>query len=123
MPERIVPMVHVPNVAATAEWYASIGFKIREIARESGDDGEVVWASLTLGGSEIMLNAGGKSSSASRRDFDLYIHTENIDQVRSAIGEHVDMVEDLHDTFYGMREFIIRDCNGFWITFGQPVKG
>jgi len=116
-------MVHVPNVAATAEWYASIGFKIREIARESGDDGEVVWASLTLGGSEIMLNAGGKSSSASRRDFDLYIHTENIDQVRSAIGEHVDMVEDLHDTFYGMREFIIRDCNGFWITFGQPVKG
>jgi len=23
--------------------------------------------------------------------------------------------------FYGMREFIIRDCNGFWITFGQPA--
>ena len=21
-----------------------------------------------------------------------------------------------------MREFIIRDCNGFWITFGQPLK-
>jgi hypothetical protein len=24
------------------------------------------------------------------------------------------------DTFYGMREFIIRDLNRFWITFGQP---
>ena len=32
------------------------------------------------------------------------------------------MVEDLHDTFYGMREFIIRDLNGFWITFGQPAR-
>lgn len=30
----------------------------------------------------------------------------------------LDVVEP-HDTFYGMREFIIRDCNGFWITFGQ----
>jgi hypothetical protein len=30
-------------------------------------------------------------------------------------------VEDLHDTFYGMREFILRDCNGFWITFGQRI--
>jgi len=22
-----------------------------------------------------------------------------------------------------MREFTIRDCNGFWITFGQPLAG
>jgi len=31
-------------------------------------------------------------------------------------------VEDPHDTFYRMREFIIRDFNGFWITFGQSVQ-
>jgi hypothetical protein len=31
--------------------------------------------------------------------------------------------EDLHDTFYGMREFIVRDLNGFRVTFGQPVRG
>jgi hypothetical protein len=30
-------------------------------------------------------------------------------------------VEGLHDTFYGMREFIIRDLNRFWITFGSPL--
>jgi orotate phosphoribosyltransferase len=33
----------------------------------------------------------------------------------------VDVIEGLHDTFYGMREFTIRDLNRFWITFGQPV--
>ena len=27
-----------------------------------------------------------------------------------------------YDTFYGAHEFIIRDCNRFWITFGQPVE-
>jgi hypothetical protein len=30
------------------------------------------------------------------------------------------VVEDLHDTFYGMRELIVRDRDGFWVTFGQP---
>ncbi len=32
------------------------------------------------------------------------------------------VVEGLYDAFYGMREFIIRDINGFWITFGQPIQ-
>ena len=32
------------------------------------------------------------------------------------------MVQELYDAFYGMREFIIRDCNGFWITFGQAIQ-
>ena len=122
MAMRIVPMIHVPNVSATADWYASIGFDIRSIARENGDGSEVVWAALTLGESEIMLNAGGKASDAWRREFDLYINVENVDEVRNRLGGRVDFVEDLHDTFYGMREFIVRDCNGFWITFGQPLK-
>ena len=31
-------------------------------------------------------------------------------------------VNALHDTFYGMREFIIRDLNRFWVTFGQDLS-
>ncbi len=122
MAMRIVPMIHVPDVSSTADWYASIGFSIRRIAREDGDGSEVVWAALTLGESEIMLNAGGKASDSQRREFDLYIHVENVEDVRKRLDGRVNFVEDLHDTFYGMREFIIRDCNGFWITFGQPLK-
>ena len=30
-------------------------------------------------------------------------------------------MEEPHDTFYGMREFIIRDCNRFWLSFGEPI--
>ena len=121
MSERIVPMIHVPDVASTSEWYASIGFTIRHTAREC-DEGDVNWALLRLGESTIMLSAGGKASDAQRREFDLYIHVENVEDVRKRLDGRVNFVEDLHDTFYGMREFIIRDCNGFWITFGQPLK-
>lgn len=121
MPERIIPMIHVPDVAATANWYASIGFTIVDTVREC-DEGEVNWALLRLGESAIMLNAGGKQSNATRREFDLYIHTDEIDAVRRRLHEKVEIVEDIHETFYGMREFIIRDCNRFWITLGQPIK-
>jgi len=44
---------------------------------------------------------------------------DNVDSLRKLLDGKISIVEDLHDTFYGMREFIIRDCNGFWITFGQ----
>ena len=120
MHERIVPMIHVADVNSTAQWYASIGFEIRNVNRER-NDGEIDWALLRLGDGEIMLSLGGHPSSAPRREFDLYIHVHDIDELRDCLDGKAEIVEDLHDTFYGMREFIIRDCNGFWITFGQPA--
>lgn len=118
MPERIVPMIHVPDVKATADWYASIGFKL---IRWNEEGGALNWALLTLGSSELMLSEGGKPSDAHRREVDLYIHTDNVTQLHHSLKDRVQFVEDLRDTFYGMREFIIRDCNRFWITFGQPI--
>jgi len=118
MTARAVPMFHVPDVAATADWYASIGFAVRD---RGSDGGAVVWASMTFGDSEVMLNAGGKASDAARREVDLYVHVDDVDAAFARIAPKAEVVEGLHDTFYGMREFIIRDCNRFWITFGQRV--
>ena len=121
MTEKIVPMINVPDVAVTAQWYESIGFTIESVFMEV-DEKAPNWALLRLGDSTVMLNAGGKSSDAPRREFDLYIHVESIDTMRRQLDGKIDIVDDLHDTFYGMREFVIRDINGFWITFGQPVS-
>jgi hypothetical protein len=68
-----------------------------------------------------MLNAGGRPSTDHRREVDLYIITDNIADLYRSLKDRVQVVEDLHDAFYGLREFIIRDNNGFWVTFGQPV--
>jgi uncharacterized glyoxalase superfamily protein PhnB len=118
MTQRVTPMLHVTDVRATIDWYTSIGFTL---ARVNDEDGEINWASLTRDGSEIMLSLGGASSTAHRREVDLYILTDDIDAVRRTLREPVDIVEDIHDTFYGMRELIIRDNNRFWITFGQAI--
>jgi len=119
MPQTVVPMIHVPDVRATAEWYTSIGFKL---LRQNEEDGEMNWAKLSFGGSEVMLDAGGRPSPEFRREVDLYILVEDVDGLFGRLKERVELVEDLHDTFYGMREFVIRDVNRFWVTFGQPIQ-
>jgi uncharacterized glyoxalase superfamily protein PhnB len=50
------------------------------------------------------------------------VHTDNVSDLYERLRERVEVWEELHDTFYGMREFIIRDLNGFWVTFGQEVS-
>jgi hypothetical protein len=66
--------------------------------------------------------SGGRASSDPRREFDLYIHVDDVNGLRLHLDGKAEFVEDLHVTFYGMSEFIIRDCNGFWITFAQPIQ-
>ena len=119
MQQSVVPMIHVPDVRATVDWYVSIGFKS---VRLNEEEGELNWALLSLGNSEIMLNSGGRVSGEWRREVDLYVHSEDVDDLYRGLKDRVEVVEGLHDTFYGMREFIIRDLNRFWVTFGQPVR-
>jgi uncharacterized glyoxalase superfamily protein PhnB len=116
---KVVPMIHVPDVHATALWYESIGFTLE---RTNSDDGEMNWALLTFGPTELMFSAGGRPSTAERREVDLYVHVDDVDAFAARVAGRVEVVEDLHDTFYGMRELIIRDVNRFWLTFAQPAR-
>lgn len=118
MAEKMVPMIHVPDVRATVEWYRDIGFTVNATY---GDDGDgLSFAMLSFGSGEVMFNQGGQPSARNRREVDLYVYADDVDELYRRLKDRVEVVEGLHDTFYGMREFIIRDLNRFWITFGQP---
>ena len=119
MVERVRPMIHVPDVAATVAWYTGIGFKLEGTYE---DDGEMNWASLSFGDGGVMFNAGGAPSTAERREVDLYVNTDRVDDIYARLNGRVEVVSEPYDAFHGMREFIIRDVNRFWIVFGQPVK-
>lgn len=110
-------MIHVPNVRATVDWYRNIGFAVSDTYDDGGDG--LSFATLSFGGSQVMFNSGGQRSTQRRREVDLYLYLDNVDEVYQGLKDRVEVVKGLHDTFYGMREFIIRDLNGFWITFGQ----
>jgi len=80
--QTMAPMIHVPDVRATVEWYKSIGFHVRGTYE---DCDEMTWASVTYGDSEVMFNAGGRPSDAERREVDLYIRTADVDTLYQSL--------------------------------------
>ena len=120
MTQKVVPMIRVADVCATVAWYQSIGFTLQ---RTFEDDGEINWALLSFGETEVMFNAGGRPNTADGRDLDLYVHVENLDAWYRRLKDRVDIEADPYEAFHGMREFIFRDPNGYSVIFGEPVRG
>lgn len=118
MKQKVVPMIHVPDVRETVEWYESIGFNVVARYGNETDDG-LSFAIVSFGDGQVMFSQDGETSDKWRREVDLYVYADDVDEIYSRLKDRVDVVEGPHDTFYGMREVIIRDRNRFWITFGQ----
>src|SRR5262245_58045397 len=124
---KCVAMIYVPDVAAALDWYLSIGFK--ETARFT-DDGIVNFGIVSFGKAEIMLNMHGKRG---EHDVSLWLSTNKIDdvyqllksrQIEAAITgseDGIDFIEHINDTFYGARQFGIRDLNGYILYFIQQL--
>jgi ankyrin repeat protein len=126
---KIVPMIRVPDIARTLEWYTSIGFK--ELGRYA-DENQVNWGMLQFGKAQIMLNIGGKPGP---HDVTLWFYTAQVDdlyqtfksrQIEAAQAalagnpgghEAIEFVADIDNPPYGGREFGIRDLNGYILYF------
>ena len=119
MQKKVVPMFHVPDVRRTVDWYRDIGFDVT--VTYDDNRGGLSFAMVSFGAGEVMFSSGGRLSSHHRREVDLYAYTEDVDNLYDRIKDHVEIVEGPHNMFYGMREIIVRDVNGFWITFGQQI--
>lgn len=129
-----VPMLSVPDIAATLDWYASIGFK--ELGRYE-DGGLVNWGMMSFGNAELMLRSGGVSSP---HEVSLWFYTDKVDAIYRVLksrqleaaqaaladaaggNDGFEFVEDLYDPFYGGRQFSIRDPNGYTLIFLQPAQ-
>ena len=49
-----------------------------------------------------------------------YIDIENINEIYSNLQrKEVEIIKDLHINWYGMKEFYIKDCNGYILGFGE----
>jgi ankyrin repeat protein/catechol 2,3-dioxygenase-like lactoylglutathione lyase family enzyme len=125
--EPAVPMLRVKDMTASVAWYTSLGFKLQVRYPE---DGEMTWARMTFGKSEITLAPGGGEVS-------LWFYTDRIDdlyqsfkarQLRAAQAAlaaggsephepGIRFEEDLYEPFYGGRQFSVRDLDGVVLVF------
>jgi len=121
MTRKVVPMLHVPDVRSTVDWYREeLGFDVT-VTYSDGGEGQS-FAMVAFGSGEVMFSSGGKAVKNHRRDADLYVYTDGVDAFYERIKDRVDIIEGPHNMFYGMREVLVRDPNGFWITFGQELS-
>lgn len=49
----------------------------------------------------------------------LFIKVENIEEFYNNIKGKVNIIKDIHSTFYGTKEFAILDINNFILTFAE----
>ena len=142
-------MFLVDDVTKTAEWYRDVlGFEIGQYYREEaehehdehGNDlpgyepdasGEPFFVIVSRDGQRLMLGKTlqhGRGVS-SNRDFkaessDVYFWADDVDPLFAAAkAAGARIVEEPATRFYGIREFLVNDCDGRVLSFGAPVAG
>jgi uncharacterized glyoxalase superfamily protein PhnB len=53
----------------------------------------------------------------------LYIDVENVDDLYVKIKDKVIIYKELNTTWYGQREFYIKDINGYILGFASKICG
>jgi uncharacterized glyoxalase superfamily protein PhnB len=113
----IVPMLWVTDVAASVRFYCEhLGF--------SCSNQLDYWAVLERDGVEIMFSLPNVHTPFERSMFtgSLYFQCDQVDELWQRLKDNVTVVYPIEDFEYGMREFAIRDNNGYLLQFGMKLE-
>jgi uncharacterized glyoxalase superfamily protein PhnB len=124
--KKITPVLFVKEIEPVLPfWVERLGFtKTIEVP-----DGEkLAFVSLVKGSTEVMYQTYASvdkldpamSEAARKGPTFLYIEVGDLDAVLAAL-KGVALVKPVNTTFYGMREFIVQDPGGHYVTFAQPT--
>ena len=103
-----------PDVDASLAFYQSLGF---EVARRSGP-----FAVIHRDGLRLFLSQDA-SANTQPRWTSLRIMTKNVDALHDAAVAHgIAILHSPEDRPFGLREFVVRDPNGFDLRFAQPIR-
>jgi uncharacterized glyoxalase superfamily protein PhnB len=133
--KKITANLMVNDVNKTIDYYVNnldfkfaMGVDANKITKlEQCDDTKLVWAIIKKNDIEIMLQAQhslinevpefkGRTVGGT---FTLYISMADTKRFYQKIKNKVEIIKDLHKTFYGAYEFAIKDLNGYILYFAQ----
>ncbi|MTI41188.1 VOC family protein [Fulvivirga lutimaris] len=126
--EKLTPNLMVEDVQQTINYYHGVlAFEKIDTVPENGED--LVWARMKKGEVEIMFQEEDslKSDIPEIRHekigggTTLFIQMTGIQEYYDYLYSSADVVVQMKETFYGMKEFTIRDINGYYLTFAEPI--
>lgn len=117
----------VYNVNDTVDYYRSY-FDFTLVA-SIPEEGDFQWAMMSSGNVTLMFQTKESilEDLPEFKDLDpggtltLFIKTNDVENIYENIKDNVEVVVDLHTTFYNMIEFTIRDLNGYILTFAKDA--
>lgn len=135
---ELTPYLRVADLARSIAFYTDgLGFTVTD---RMVDDGRTVWARLASGGASIMLSAGGARSLEHSDDDDhvhapfpgprqsdgidvhtaTWLYTDDVDAAHARlVAAGADVVEAPQEQPYGLRDFLVRDPDGYHYVVGQ----
>ena len=123
--EQLRPMLAVTDLKRTMEFYRTrLGFKVEG----TFGDPEPVWCQLARDGVSIMFNAPPRECverDVPRKSKDYQIFYFNVSDVAGLHGvlrRSGLEVSDLRVMPYQMKEFDLRDPDGYWLMFAQETN-
>ena len=116
--KQLTPMLQTKDVRTTIEFYTVLlGFRVTG----SWPAANPVWCMLERDGARVMFIAN-EHLGEPRMTGTLYVETTDVLTLYHRISARVDVQWGPEVYEYGMHEFAIKDCNGYTISFGQPVS-
>ncbi len=127
--KKQTPNIMVMDIEQTIGFYRDIlGFSV--VATMPPEGAPLVWAMVQRDSVELMFQQqaslaeemplfGDMPIGAS---LSIYIEIDDVPAMADALKGQVDVVRDVHTTFYMMREFAFKDCNGYVLVYAEQVR-
>ena len=128
--KHLTPNLMVEDVNKTLRFYREI-LKF-ELVMAVPTQGRLEWALMKCGDVEIIFQSRFSLTEelVALRDVEiggsltLYFEIRGIEELYEMVKDQVEIVQELHPTFYGLMEFAMRDCNGYILVFAdRPSVG
>lgn len=125
------PELFVPDVGAAIDFYTGkLGFTLYRVDPPGEPGPASEFAILTLGRAVVMFAKddlyaamGGSTESPRGVAIDVRIMVDDADAMYNRCRESgVEIVYDIADRYYGLRDFVITDLNGFRLRFAAPLR-
>jgi uncharacterized glyoxalase superfamily protein PhnB len=114
-------MLETADIEATIDYYTrTLGFTLDATWPAEGPK---TWCRLVAGNVVLMFMTPDEEARprAPQITGQLYCYPPDVDALWRELRDRVDVVWPLADWDHGMREFQIRDCNGYVLRFGQEI--
>ncbi len=123
----LTPNIIVDDVNETIDFYQNIlGFEMISSVPERG---KLDWAMMKNGDTMLMFQSKESIENElpilndlpSGGSFTLFFVVDDVMAIFEKVKSEVDIVQDIHTTFYDMIEFSFSDLNGVIVTLAQQI--